>query len=233
MSSDTTPDAPIADTRQAILRAAQELVARLGANGTTVRDITAACGANGAAVNYHFQSKDRLVALATEAITADVNAERLRRLDAMETAADGQPLPPRDILRALVEPILDVSRSADGGSLYVRSVFQMRVDARAAQHSFGQNAHAARRFVAAIRRTFPALDEEAAVWVYEYARGASIHLLANLDPLSRRFEQLLAAPQTALPERPRYELDATQVRRVIDLVLQGFVPAASTRDGEA
>lgn len=210
---------PIRDT---ILASAKELVARKGPDGTTVRDIATASGANGAAVNYYFQSKDSLVDLATREITGDVNRERLARLDALERQAQGAPLAPPAILRALIEPILDVSRSQDGGSLYVRTVFQMRVDARAGYNTFDLNQHVARRFIDAIARALPALDREAAIWRYEFARGAAIHLLANLDPVSRRFELLANEPGQPLPESPACQLDRPQVERVIALVLTGF-----------
>lgn len=207
-------------TRQSILNAAKELVARKGPKATTVRDILAASGATGAAVNYYFQSKDNLVELATQEITSDINRERLARLDALEAA--GNPVAPEALLAALIEPILYVSRSEDGGSLYVRNVFQMRVDARAALGMFGSNGHVARRFVDAIARTFPHLSREEAAWHYEYARGTAIHLLANLDPVSRRFELLLLDPGAALPATPAYALDALQVERVIRIILGGF-----------
>ena len=208
--------------RQAILAVAKELVARKGPNGTTVRDITAASGANGAAVNYYFQSKDGLVNLAHREITGDVNRARIARLDALEQEAAGRPLSPRDILSALIEPILTMSRSADGGSLYVRSVFQMRIDARTGYHTFDINQHVARRFVDAIAKTFPKLNRESVIWHYEFARGSAIHMLANLDPVSRRFELLAKEPGQALPETPAYQLDQKQIDRVIAMILAGF-----------
>lgn len=143
------------ETRDAILSAAKELVARKGPKGTTVRDITEASGANTAAVNYYFQSKDALVRLATQEITGDVNQQRLSRLTEMEQTAGEAALTPRQILEALIEPILTASRSSDGGSLYVRNVFQMRVDARAGYNNFNINSHAAHRFIKAMQKTFP------------------------------------------------------------------------------
>jgi AcrR family transcriptional regulator len=209
------------EARQTILRAAMELVALKGANGTTAREITLASGANGAAVNYYFQSKDNLVRLAIQTITADVNRERLVRLDALEAEHKG-PLAPRQILEALIEPILDVSRSKDGGSLYVRNTFQMRVDSQSSYSAFGLNGHVARRFVDVTHRTFPQMTRRDAVWHYEFARGAAIHMLANLDTFSRRFELLELSPDDELPETPLYALSQEQVTRVIDTILVGF-----------
>lgn len=115
-----------------------------------------------------------------------------------------------------------MSRSADGGSLYVRSVFQMRIDARTGYHTFDINQHVARRFMNAIAKTFPELNHEAVIGHYEFARGSAIHMLANLDPISRRFELLANEPNQTLPDTPAYQLDQKQIDRVISMILAGF-----------
>ena len=48
------------DTRERLLQAASELFAATGLHGATVRDIATAAGANVAAANYHFGSKEAL-----------------------------------------------------------------------------------------------------------------------------------------------------------------------------
>jgi AcrR family transcriptional regulator len=48
------------DTRERLLRAGSELFAATGLHGATVRDIASAAGANVAAANYHFGSKEAL-----------------------------------------------------------------------------------------------------------------------------------------------------------------------------
>ena len=48
------------DTRERLLRAGSELFAATGLHGATVRDIAGAAGANVAAANYHFGSKEAL-----------------------------------------------------------------------------------------------------------------------------------------------------------------------------
>lgn len=224
MTADSEDDAipRRSDTRDVILSIAKELVARKGPKGTTVRDITEASGANTAAVNYYFQSKDALVKLATKEITGEVNQERLSRLTTMEAEAGGKPLQPKQILEALIEPILTTSRSSDGGSLYVRNVFQMRVDARAGYDNFNINSHAARRFIEAMQKTFPDLSLEDVIWNYEFARGTSVHLLANLDPVSRRFEQLMRDPGEELAAQPLFEIDESAIKKVIGIILGGF-----------
>ncbi len=216
-----------ASTRQAILAATKELVALRGPDGTTVRNIASLSGANHAAIAYYFQSKDKLVRLATGEITADVNRERIARLEALEHAAGGRALEPVAILEALIAPILDASRSADGGSLYIRTVFQARVNAEFGQGTFDMNADVARRFVDAISRTFAGETREQAIWRYEFARGAAVHLVANLDPLSRRFEHIARLDGEPLAATPAHTLDRRHIEQVIALIAGGFCVAAA------
>ena len=62
MASRTTSPACAADahTEQRILEAAAKVFAELGYEHATIREVCARAGANVAAVNYHFESKERL-----------------------------------------------------------------------------------------------------------------------------------------------------------------------------
>lgn len=51
---------PEEDTRQRLIRVGRELMARNGFDGTSIRALTEAAGANLGAVTYHFQSKEGL-----------------------------------------------------------------------------------------------------------------------------------------------------------------------------
>ena len=54
------------DTRSALLRAATFVFADRGFDAATLREVTRVAGANIAAVNYHFRSKDELLRLTLE-----------------------------------------------------------------------------------------------------------------------------------------------------------------------
>lgn len=193
-------------------------MARKGPHATTVRDITQSSGANVAAVNYYFQSKDNLVAIASQEIGATINDERARKLDEMLEASGGAPLAPIDIVRALVEPMQYTSRAEDGGSLYVRNVFQMRTVPYAAanrEHLVLQGG-VAQKFIDEILRTLPELSRSEAVWRYELIRGGALHMAANVDPLWRRFEILELGEPNLLPEEPAMNLDDAFLERLIE-----------------
>src|SRR5207302_4476694 len=77
-------------TRDAILAAAERLYADRGFADVTLRDIVAAAGVNLAAVNYHFGSKDELIAELFISRSIATNRERLSELKLAEQAGGGR-----------------------------------------------------------------------------------------------------------------------------------------------
>jgi AcrR family transcriptional regulator len=96
-----------ADARTRVLDAAESLFAQVGLQAS-VREITAAAGVNLAAVNYHFRSKDKLVAAVLERRAGPVNAARLKMLEEYEAEAAGNPIPLGRILEAFLAPTLEL-----------------------------------------------------------------------------------------------------------------------------
>ena len=112
---------PTDHTRGAILSAAERLYADRGFADVTLRDIVAAADVNLAAVNYHFGSKDELIAELFVTRSLATNRERLNELKAAEALGGGR-AGIDAILRALVGPTLrgclgpDNERSAAASS---------------------------------------------------------------------------------------------------------------------
>ena len=92
-------------TRTAILEAAERLYADRGFADVTLRDIVASADVNLAAVNYHFGSKDELIAELFVTRSLALNRERLSELRAAEDRGGGR-AEIGDVLRALVGPSL-------------------------------------------------------------------------------------------------------------------------------
>ena len=92
-------------TRTAILSAAERLYAERGFSDVTLRDIVAEANVNLAAVNYHFGSKDELIAELFVTRSIALNHERLAELKAAEDAGGGR-APIEAVMRALVGPTL-------------------------------------------------------------------------------------------------------------------------------
>src|ERR1700754_762920 len=77
-------------TKTAILTAAEMLWAERSFGEVTMRDIVAAAGVNLAAVNYHFGSKDELLAELFVSRTTVLNRERFAELKDAELEGGGK-----------------------------------------------------------------------------------------------------------------------------------------------
>ena len=91
--------APTSKTKAQLLDVAEQLFLRSGL-GVSVRDITDAAGQNGAAIHYHFGSRDALVGAVIARRANDLAARRRAALQALRDA----PTPPtiRDVVAGLV-----------------------------------------------------------------------------------------------------------------------------------
>lgn len=90
-----------ADPKEEIIAAADEILAKAGANAATVRAITGLAGVNTASINYHFGSRDGLFVVVCGRRMQPANEEILRTLEALEKRA--APPDPAEIFRPLVE----------------------------------------------------------------------------------------------------------------------------------
>jgi AcrR family transcriptional regulator len=86
-------------TKAQLLDVAEQLFLAEGL-GVSVRDITDAAGQNGAAIHYHFGSRDGLVSAVIARRAGDLAARRRAALDALRRTREPPSL--RDVIRALV-----------------------------------------------------------------------------------------------------------------------------------
>ena len=116
-------------TRERILRAAERIYAASGFHGMSLRDVTLLAGVNLAAVNYHFGSKDKLIfALADRRLTP-INSERLERLAKLRQKHAHEPIPVRELVGALIDPMFKALRQGKNTrAITVRLVAQMMID---------------------------------------------------------------------------------------------------------
>ena len=167
---------PTPDTKERILDAAELLFAEVGLRGFSLRAVTAAAGANIAAVNYHFGSKAALLLALIRRIFAGVQAEQLARLDALEGNAGAPVLVA--ILDAYAAPIFalfDRRYAGDWGQAWLVAREADNDDRRHHPMNFADTAMT-RRYHAALIRALPGVPPDEIWWRFERANNL---LMAN------------------------------------------------------
>src|SRR5207247_7907547 len=111
------------DTTSRILDVAEELFGEQGLDRVSIRDITRKAKVNLAAINYHFGSKEDLIAAVFERRVVPVNEARLAALDRVEKSA-GRRIPKLEaILEAFIRPALQSSLKASKGGTAFSNLF--------------------------------------------------------------------------------------------------------------
>jgi AcrR family transcriptional regulator len=175
-----TEIAKAVSTKDRILDAAERLFAEQGFAQTSLRDITAEAAVNLAAVNYHFQSKDHLIAAVFDRRIGPLNEQRLAMLDRLEEEAAGGPLAVEDLLRAMLGPILRMAGTPEGASAANLIGRAHTEPGDIFEHLFtGQFAPVAVRFMSAARRSLPGFPEVELMWRIVFSVGAMSHAIAG------------------------------------------------------
>ncbi|RKY16350.1 MAG: TetR/AcrR family transcriptional regulator [Planctomycetota bacterium] len=197
-------------TAERLLDAAEELFAEQGIAPVSLRAITARAGANLAAVNYHFGSRDGLVRAVLARRVQPINAARLLALDAVEAEAaaaaeangklnrkanenadgdgDGGALPLAGVLRAFLAPALEQGRGQGRPIFVLVARAQMSADRTVQQQFVSQFDDVAARFGAALARALPGVPQPEIFWRMHFIVGALCHTVVN-TPLLELFSQ--------------------------------------------
>ncbi|GJM20639.1 MAG: TetR family transcriptional regulator [Planctomycetota bacterium] len=197
------------DTSERLLDAAEKLFARFGLDSASLRQITGEAGANLAAVNYHFGSKQKLVRAVIERRLRPINELRLARLDALEAA--GEPLELRDVVESFIEPALSVGLH-DGREFFVfiaRAHGNPSPELREIVHNEMQPI--AQRYGAALGKCLPELTLEQLFWRVHFVIGALCHTVINSELLEEVTEGLCRAD-----DRDK------MLQRLVDFSVAGF-----------
>jgi len=203
-------------TRVALLDAAERLFSQNGIEGTSVREIIKAAGANLGAINYHFGTKDRLALEVFARRLEPVNRERIGRLDALEAAAGRRKLKLEEIIDALVRPAVESEEGAPSCDDLMRLISRSFQEPNAEVKKFveQQFSEVAQRFDAAILRAIPRLPPGELFWRLHFLCGA----LHRGQEIWLRFEQMprLSDLEPVKPDREGF------IQRVISFVAAGL-----------
>ena len=200
---------PPHETRTRILDAAEELFMQHGFEATSMRQLTAKAGANLAAVNYHFGSKDALIEAVFRRRLDAMNAQRIAELDRLEKEAGGRALSPNAIIRAFVgESLRMIEDSRSGGRNFIRLLGRTYTEpAKSIRALIGQMyAPTIERYKAALERALPQMPRDELVWrmhfmfgtlSYTLAATDAVQLIAGCKPEDRHDARLLEDRLTA------------------------------------
>ena len=116
------------DTREALVRAAERLIAERGFGTVSVKDITREAGArNPSAVHYHFGNVDGLVKEVFAQRFAAIEISRMKRFDELFRGSPDASL--YELIHAALGPLFDTCLEKEG-RLYVRFTVQFASDPR-------------------------------------------------------------------------------------------------------
>jgi AcrR family transcriptional regulator len=176
-------------TRSAILAAAERLYADRGFGDVTLRDIVAEANVNLAAVNYHFGSKDELIAELFVTRSIQTNRERLNELKAAEEKGGGR-ASIEEILRALVGPTLRGCLGPDReGSTAARFMIRASIESvPPIRRIKNREIDHLRKFAAAMRRALPGRDEAELYWGLHFALSMAHHTIREKERLAKLSE---------------------------------------------
>jgi len=170
-------------TQGRLLDAAEALFAEQGLAGPSLRAITAAADVNLAAVNYHFQSKEGLIAAVFERRIGPLNCERLELLDKALATARSRPPELEMILRSFLAPALRLRASREPGAVYfIRLLGRVFCDPNEIKvQVLRQFQPTAERFVEAISLALPDLPRTELLWRLHFLIGCLSHTIAGGD----------------------------------------------------
>ena len=172
------------DTRTRILDVAEELFGERGLDRVSIRDITRNAGVNLAAINYHFGSKEDLIAAVFERRVVPVNEARLAALDTVEKSAGKKISKLEAILEAFIRPALQSSLKASKGGaafskLFGRCLSEPSPEVEALLKR--QFEPLAERMHTVLKKALPHLSRSEIFWRMKFTYGALHHWLLTKD----------------------------------------------------
>lgn len=170
-------------TKDRILGAAEELFARQGFAGTSLREVTSRADVNIAAVNYHFGSKENLI---NEVFRRRMDEMSRLRLDMLRVAVEQRPGDLEAVLAAFVEPALALTQERQGGA-FIRVIARAYAEKNDALRKFlsDQYGHVLREFAKAIAACAPGLGKEELYWRLDFLSGALTYAMADFGLIKR------------------------------------------------
>ena len=219
VDNSSRPESAVA-TYDRILDVAEGLFASHGIQGTSIRQITDHAGVNVAAVNYHFGTKDRLVASVIERRFQSLEDERSIALDHIEARYrnEGRIPPLEELATVLVSPGFRHLRSGQAGWLhFIRILARLTWEPGAERFAPPPSSLGIfDRFDALLKIAVPGLatDDPRRSWRLAFLRGASQQAMLTVALLREGKIPNAIAFADALNQLPEHEVEKELIRFV-------------------
>lgn len=210
------------ETRTRILDTAELLFSDHGFRDVSLRQITREADVNIASVNYHFGSKEALIAEVLTRVIAPINEQRMRLLDEAEARHGGNPIPIEEVLESIHRPVVNqLTASPHHSSVYLK--LAGRCLAEPTENFTETLANLFHemicRLMAAVKHSLPNVDETDLFWRMHFSVGTMVYALTHGDRVAM-FSQ--GRVQSTDPE--------DILRRLIDFTAAGFKAESSSSD---
>ncbi len=202
------------ETPERIVEAALRLFAERGFESVSLREITAEADANIAAVNYHFGSKEGLIAAVVERHARPVNEERLERLGELERAGGRGGVGAVEVLEAFFAPLFRVAAVGGIGQETLLKFMGRLTGERGYELPEGLMpllGEVLERYVVALGRGLPGVGKAEVYWRLHFACGVVAHTLLHSGGL-----RAVAAGRCDDPS------PGEKLRRVVGFCVAGF-----------
>ena len=209
------PSAPgSSSTRETILDMAERLFAENGVDGTSIRDITGAAGVNLGSINYHFGSKQDLVAEVFRRRLEPITQRQMAFLDEVERETGDKPPRLEALIEAMVRPSVEKSlASGKRNTAFMRLVgrFYGDPDPEVERQIRAQVEKVWKRFAGLLSRAVPGLSGEGIFWRIMFMAGTFHHTMLTMGR------------EGSMPPEVRKKLDAESlIRRLVAFTAAGM-----------
>lgn len=191
-------------TRDRILDAAEELFAKKGFDGVSVRQIMAKAEADVSLAYYHFKSKRDVFDQVMLRRVEHLNKIRLEALEAVEERHPDDAPTVEEIIAAFTNPLLDLlARDHEEWKYYFQLIAQVNNSPEWGGELMTRYFDPlVRRFIDALRKALPDCDEAELFWCHHFLSGALTLTFAEtgrIDNLSNGV--VSSADMSAIAER--------------------------------
>lgn len=174
------------NTRERLLDIAESVFMTHGYEGASMRRITSDAQVNLAAGHYHFGTKKDLFQAVLKRRLDNLNSERLRILDDLETEADGKPLKPSSIVDAFFGTLLRMATADNnGGQVFLRLLGRTLTEPADFIGTLlaKEYADVLERYKRALFKALPDVPEDEIIWRFHFMLGATSYAIAGTDAL--------------------------------------------------